>query len=512
MKIIENLRPWLGRKSVRGALLIVVIGVLLIVFSVDSKDDSSKVVSNYSLVELTTPSEYIGGQKLSVIGTVRAFSEALITTEQAGRVVSVNVELGQEVTAGKILATLENASERASVLQAEGVYDAAVAAAAQSNVGVNEAKTILRNAENEAASTFKSAYNSVNVIVRNSIDDFFADGDSRIPGLRIDGKNLTSQMNAERINYQTLLLDWEDKAGSISVSSDLYTELQYAEQSVQRTTEFVDNFLTIFSVQNNSGSRYTDDELQQFIVDFTAVRSTLIGLQATIDDATAQLLSAENVTERAQLASSGGVTSAADAQVKQALGTLRSAQANLAKTILRTPISGTVNSLSVRTGDFIGMFDQISIVANNDALEIVTYVSDTEKKLIAIGDVMQIENEFEGIVTQIAPAVDSKTRKTEIRIATEGIDISNGDTVIITKELETTTVDSAIRVPLTAVKFERENGFVFNVVDNKLQEIPVELGNVLGGSVEIISGLTNDDEFVIDSRGLVNGETIEIAK
>jgi hypothetical protein len=84
--------------------------------------------------------------------------------------------------------------------------------------------------------------------------------------------------------------------------------------------------------------------------------------------------------------------------------------------------------------------------------------------------------------------------------------------VIITKELETTTVDSAIRVPLTAVKFERENGFVFNVVDNKLQEIPVELGNVLGGSVEIINGLTNDDEFVIDSRGLVNGETIEIAK
>jgi len=56
---------------------------------------------------------------VSLVGTVRAVSEAQIQAERGGRVTSVRVKAGDFISAGTIIATLENASEYASLLQAE---------------------------------------------------------------------------------------------------------------------------------------------------------------------------------------------------------------------------------------------------------------------------------------------------------------------------------------------------------------------------------------------------------
>lgn len=512
MQIIERAKAWSGRKSVRIAIIFVVVVVFIVLNITKNAENITESGNKLPVVSITTPSEYVGGQTLSLIGNVRAFTEAQITSERAGRVTSVNVTLGQKVPAGAILATLENASERASVLQAEGVYDAAVASAAQTNVGLDEAQTVLRNAQNSAVSTFKSTYNTTYGIVVHSIDDFFADPNKSVPGLKIDGRGFTSELNNERVALETLLPTWQARVNSISIQSDLNTELDYASQNVQKVVDMIDTFIIVFNEQTDT-NRYTDAELTAFSNTFTGLRSTLIGLQSSIDAAQSGLSSARDTVKRAELAAAGGVTSSADAQVKQALGSLRAAQANLAKTILRTPISGTVNSISIRTGDFINSFSPVAIVANNDAFEIVTYISDSEKKLLQENDSVLIDGKYEGMVTKIAPAVDSTTRKTEVRIATEGVDIVNGDTVRITKEVDSTNIASdLIQIPLTAVKFDRENGSIFTVEDGVLQSKEVILGNILGGSVEVLEGISATDSFVEDVRGLIVGEEVEIQK
>lgn len=512
MKFNGRLQLWPERKLFRGLIIGAAALMIITVFSDKNADETEQVEVSKPQVVVTTPLEYVGGQSLSLIGTVRAFTEAKITSEKAGRVVSVNVTLGEQVVAGQVLGSLENASERAAVLQAEGVYDAAVAAAAQSSVGVDEAKNGLTNARNAAVSTFQSAYNTTNGAVRNTIDTFFADPDARVPGLRIDGKGMTATLNAERVAYQTLLQQWQNRANTISVESDLELELAYAKSQVQRTITFVDLFLTVFATQD-AGTRYSDAELQGFVSTFTTLRSTLIGTQSSVDGSLNSLTVAKDAVRRAELAAQGGAASAADAQVKQALGALRSAQANLAKTVFRTPISGTVNSLSIRTGDFIGSFDPVAIVANNSALEIVTYISDSERSLLAEGDAVVIEGTYPGIVTEIAPAVDMATGKTEVRIATENTEIVNGDTVRITKQADTekTTLET-ILVPLSAVKFDINDGFVFLVEDGVLHARPVSLGVVRGGSVEVTEGLSGTDTFVKDARGLKAGAAVDIIK
>lgn len=510
-EIINRLKALLAKKNVRAALLVLVAIVAINAF-LGNDDESIATEPSKELVTLMTPVEYVGGQSLSLIGNVRAFKEAKVTSERSGRIVSVNVELGQTVPAGQILATLENASERASVLQAEGQYEAALAALAQSGVGVDEARNTVRNSQNTALSTFKGAYNTANGVLINSIDAFFSNPNSNLPGLRINGAGYTDKLNSDRVNFQTLFKNWEIKVNSLNTDSDLRSELEYAKSNVQQVINMVDNFITIFSNQNGS-DRYTEAELQTFSSTFTGLRSSLISLNSQVDSALNDLQSADETLRRAELSASGSIASASDAQVKQALGSLRAAQANLAKTILRTPIAGTVNSINVRTGDFINSFYEVGVIANNSALEVVTYVSDVERNLITEGDQVLIEGKYEGVITQISPAVDNITKKIEVRIATEGTDIFNGDTVRITKEVtDAVSENSIVQVPLTAVKFERENGFIFKVIDNKLVQQSVELGKILGSSVEIKTGLSLDDEFVVDVRGLIDGEEVEVTK
>lgn len=509
---MESLKPWYGRKAIRGAAFVAVVAVAAL-FIFGSSDTADEAVSETQkpVVQLTTAGEYLGGESISLIGDVRSFTEAAITTERAGRVTGVNVTLGQQVSAGQVLATLENASERASVLQAEGVYEAALAAAAQSDVGVDEAQNALRNAQNNAVTTFQSAYNTSNATVKNTIDPFFTDPNSRTaPGLRLDGRGYTAFVNSERIAYQDLLPAWQVKTNTISSDSDLDLELQYAREITQRTIELVDAFIAIMSDQDSS-DRYSDSELQGFRANLTGQRASLIGTQNSIDVALTNLASARDTIRRADISASGSSNSAADAQVKQALGSLRAAQANLAKTILRTPISGTVNSIDIRTGDFINSFAQIAEVANNNALEIVTYVGDKERSLLSVGDEVSIEGGFTGIISEIAPAVDTQTRKTEVRIAAEGIDVQNGDTVNVTKEIGSSTNTDVI-IPLSAVKFQLEDGVVFLVEDGKLVARDVELGVVRGGSVTVLNGLSSADRFVVDARGLLEGAEVEIAE
>lgn len=510
MNTIAFLKLQLKKPVIAGAVLVLLTLVVALIIRSNNAGETAALEQPKRLVEVSTSARLAGQENLSLIGTVRAFTEAQITSERAGRVTSVNTKLGATVGAGQVIATLENSSERASVLQAQGGYEAALAAARQSTIGVSEAQNSIEGAKNNLVTAIKSSYNTTNAVVVNDIDDFFANPSSGIPGLRIDGKGQTQSLNNERIAFQTLLLSWQQRSNIVSTASDLNAEADYAIGNVNRTISFLDSFITLFGEQDSNG-RYTAAELQGFRASFTSLRSSLLQTTAALESARTGVANANESINRATLSASGGQASGVDAQVKQALGSLRSAQSNLAKTILRSPISGTVNLLDIKMGDFVGSFEKVAIVANNNALEIVTYVGDLERDQLFVGEEVLIEGEYAGIITTIAPAVDSETKKTEVRIATDNPNISNGDTVRISKtEATSTQVSKSISIPLTAVKFESSNGFIMQAESGLVVQKEVVLGPVRGTTIEIESGLTMEDLFIVDVRGLTPGMAVEI--
>jgi len=506
-----------NKKTYLTLAVLAIIAVIAVFLLTNSAEAPAEADTPTTLVTLTNAGSALNQSDITLIGQVRAFSESAITAEQSGRVTSVQVALGQSVVAGQVVTTLESASQQAAVTQAEGVYEAALAAAAQNEVGTDEAQTQLTSAQSNVVTNYKSAFGQVNSTILTAVDPFFSDPNSTfLPGLRIDGRGNTTTLNNERIAYQTLLSEWNAQSTSINITDDLYFALDEAESYTERTIRLLDTFISVFQDQD-SGSRYTETELTGFISQFNAQRSALVGVESSLGAARAQLLAAEDGLERASLAASGSQNSAADAQVKQALGGLQAAQATLAKRVIRTPISGTVNSLDVQTGDFLSAQQEIAIVANNDALEIITSISEQERALFAVGDAVLIEGSIAGTVTAIAPAVSASTGKVEMRIAAESTTIQNGQTVTITPvetaAVETTvTLDQDVFVPIAAIKFSQSSAVMFTVTDNILVELPVTTGVIRGGTVEILSGLSVSDLFVADARGLQAGEVVEISQ
>jgi multidrug resistance efflux pump len=419
------------------------------------------------------------------------------------------VDIGDAVSAGAVLATLENSSQRAALVQAQGAYEAASAASAQSGIGVNEADTGLTNAKNNAVSSYRSAYNTVNSVIFNNVDTFFSSPASSVPGIKLDG---FSSLSGERVAYQEILPTWEARSQTISTNSNLEAELSYAKTQVERTITLVDTFITAFNSTGRMGA-YSEVELESYSASFTTLRSTLIATLASLDSALVGVSSAEDAVERATLAASGGGASASDAQVKIALGSLQAAQSNYQKTIIRTPIQGVVNAFYLKSGDYVSPGQPAGIVANNNGLQIKTYVSESDSVSLSVGDSVTIEGGATGVITAKSAAIDPSTGKVAIIVGVNpDSSLSNGSTVKVTfAQITQTETNNKILIPLSALKITPSGSQVFTIGDgDSLQAIGVTTGQLYGENIEILEGVSKETRIVTDARGLKEGQKVTI--
>lgn len=510
-KIFFNPKTKFGKRRLIGlGSLILVFFILLKVFSNDTSEQS--VTTKLTEVEVRSVSELSSKASFDTVGKVEAISEANLQVESGGRVTAVNVNVGDTIAAGAVVATLENSAERAALLQAQGSYEAALAASAQSGVGVNEAQTGVAAAENGAINAFRAAFNTVNSIVYNSIDPFFGNPASQLPGLKIDGAGFTTTLNTERVAYQSLLPEWQRRSQVITGGNNLDAELSYAKLQVERTIALTDMFIAVFN-QGGAVGGYTESDLQAYSTNFTALRATLIGTRTSLDNALSTLVSARDAKRRADLTASGGVVSASDAQIKIALGALQTAQSAYQKTIVRSPIQGVVNALYLKAGDYVSPTQPAAVIANNNGLQIKAFVNEIDNASLSVGNVVSIEGGASGIITAKADALDPTNGKVAVVVGVNpNSGLTNGATVKVTfSQVSETKVDERIIVPLSALKITPDGAAVFTVtVDGKLEAVPVIKGQLFGDNIEITSGISKDTRIVTDARGLKNGQVVLI--
>jgi multidrug efflux pump subunit AcrA (membrane-fusion protein) len=506
MYMLEKLYSWYGRKVVWGVGFIltalIVIG-LIIKFGSSTEEVDEPVLP---LVEVASVSEITNGSNVTLFGIVAAVSEADIQSESSGVVTSVPVELGGQVSAGQVIATLENASQRAAVLQAEGAYEAALANASSNDVSVTQAETSLITAEDSARNALQNTYTTVSNGFYTVIDTLYNNPDSVLPAPYVSNNN-SAYLRTERVAFRNILPTWQSQVTNQGINtSELIDEsIGYTE----RTRNLVDEFIT--AIQDRDTDTLNGITKADWIGNLNSLRSSLDSSIIALQSAKNSVSSASDALEKARIGGTGTEVSASNAQVKQALGSLRAAEANLAKTIMRSPISGTVNELDVKVGDFVGSFTKVAKVANNQALEVTVFVGENDLEKISIGDTVIIDGEFEGTITQIGAGVDSDTQKTEVKIATETTELTNGDSVSVSLNISEAQngATSIIMLPITAIKFTAEDGFVFTVENGTLVSNPVEVGTIRGGSVEIVDGVSAEMNIVLDARGLTDGTKVE---
>lgn len=439
-------------------------------------------------VTLASVAELSGSSNgASVIGSVRAITEAALRAEASGSVEGVYTSIGASVPAGFVIAELENASQRAAVLQAEGAYDLALAS--RSSVSPENSDTSARN-------EYRDAYTTLDTTLENDIDDFFGSPTPSGPYLLINpsGSDPTA-LSRERADLERRMNTWNDSLTDASRRDpeNLLTEAEEIARDIQTFAN------SLADSANRTDSRATSAQL-----------ASLATARATIASVLSSLTSAQ-VAYRSGSTSS---TSSVDAGVKSALGNLRFAQANLEKTVIRAPIAGTVNFLPIRVGEYVSALQHVATVAQNGALEVLTFVSEEERSALSVGASVTIDDDYAGLITAIAPALDPVNRQIEVRIAVSGDTASfvNGQTVRVTLPgIIREAVTGPTLLPLSSVKLSAGSRVVFFVKEGVLTALPVELGEVRGERIEVLTPLSQELRIVTDARGLAEGQRVTVA-
>ena len=147
MRFLEKMYSRFGKKKVQSTLAAVVLIIVVGVYFFVTRTDTPVVTVEESKKTVTTQKAGAlgGAQSFSAVGSVTAISEARLVTEGSGRVTAVYAGIGDNVPAGKILAELENSSERASLLQAQGAYESALVSGTGASISLTDAKTGVQN-------------------------------------------------------------------------------------------------------------------------------------------------------------------------------------------------------------------------------------------------------------------------------------------------------------------------------------------------------------------------------
>ncbi len=509
--LLQKLYGWYGKRAVQAviAVIIILVGIGIYLVVGDSSPETEETEVEAASVTIAPVRDMAPGGSFAAVGTVKAVSEAQLQTERGGRITSVNVELGQTVAAGTVIASLENQSERAALLQAEGSYEAALAGAQQGDSGARDAATRLTAAENSALSTVRAAYTTANNTLLSSIDRFFSNPSGQVPGVKIEGN--TSYLNSERVQLQTIMPAWQGNVERAN-STELSARFTEAKANTTRLIAMVDSLIAATNDAQKQSDTLDGAPVSSYTAGLLAERSALNASLAAIQAAESELSTAKEAVDRAAIGGTSSDVSLANAQVKIALGSLRAAQANYEKTLVRSPIRGVVNALYLKAGEYASPSAPAAIIANNNGLEITTSVTEEESSQLTVGDQASIDGTATGTVTAIAGAIDPTTGKVAVKVSVnEDSELKNGSTVSVSFNKESVAEVTDIVIPLSSVKMTGSGPIAFKVGgESALEAIPLTLGAVSGDSVVVSSGLTLDSVIVVDARGLKEGQAVSV--
>src|SRR3989338_22913 len=258
---------------------------------------------------------------LSLVGSVTSKSEATVRAEKSGQVTRVNTSLGAGISAGAIAAEIENASERAAVLQADGGLDAAQANLAKVQGGVRDeqrsileanvtaAGSAIESARSSALSALLSAYASMDSGILATTDKLFTNPgstNSKFNPVTSDAR-LTIEIESTRDVLSAYLAREAAISDSLSSSSNLAAEISTMQAEVRAARNFLDLIVSALNKAIPTPSMSTT-AIATYLAEATAVRTSLTSTLSALSAATQSLSSSQTALEvaRTNLEQGGG--------------------------------------------------------------------------------------------------------------------------------------------------------------------------------------------------------------
>lgn len=449
--------------------------------------------------------------RVSADGAVESVDQVELRSQISAPVTAVNVSIGDWVTAGAPLVTLQNTDILAELDQAKA--NLALAKAQSANAGVT-----LESAVKGVIDKVEDAYVKVDDAIHTQSDQFFSNPSSNSPKLIFvtSDLQLVNDIERDRVILEGDVKEWKESLALLSTTvsgAELDIALMAAKKNLNSASKFLDEVSAalngvIITSQSISAS------LPGWKISISAARASISGAIAGVSGAEAALSGARSALKNPDdLASSTVSISTTEAQIMAAEAVISNLKVQLAKTIISTPISGRIASIPIKTGELLSPGQIVASVINTQSLQIKAFVSDSDYSKIGYGSPAYIQGKMVGTVTKVAPSIDPSTKKVEVRIlvdskAVQGLVIGQNLNVQIIGKVSAGSA-SGYLVPIQDVKIVPGEAFVYSVdSDLKVKKNPVILGEVRGDFVEIKSGLNDEMRIVSPVYELEEGDKV----
>jgi len=185
----------------------------------------------------------------------------------------------------------------------------------------------------------------------------------------------------------------------------------------------------------------------------------------------------------------------------------------LAKTQLKTPISGTILSKMADVGQLANAGTPVYRIGHISQLKTVLPVPDKEIAAWHAGDIVELSlygQKRTGKVTKIYPATNQQTGTIGVEVAVDNRQ-QNWFAGQVVSAKRTLSQKEGIFVPTEAVMSRGSEPFVFLLKENKAVKTPVALGTFLESQMEITRGLQPGDIFIAKGGDrLLDGDFVTV--
>ena len=215
----------------------------------------------------------------------------------------------------------------------------------------------------------------------------------------------------------------------------------------------------------------------------------------------------------------GGTQQWADRPPKAQPDAARSQYDNIMEnTVLRSPITGLVTARNYDPGDMTSTLPVLTVGQLSPVVKVMINVSENDMTKIAVGMPVEItfdafpEEKFSGKIYRVYPTVDEATRTfgVEIRIPNPKEQLKPG--MFARVNIDFGSAENVV-VPDRAVVKQTGSGnkYVYVLHGNTVSYNKVEIGQRLGSSYELLSGVNNGDTVVIAGQTrLADGVQVEV--
>lgn len=189
-----------------------------------------------------------------------------------------------------------------------------------------------------------------------------------------------------------------------------------------------------------------------------------------------------------------------------AVTTLQENQEKLAMTKVAAPFSGQLGVSLVHEGDYVSVNQPLISLQNGSSLYVDFNIPDVDSSKVQIGQKVTLtvseypQKTLSGKVVSVNTDVDPQSQSVLVRADLDKSDVPiiPGSFAVI--QLYVTNSKPVMTIPQTAVVYNDSGDAVFRVTHGVAHEVPIVIGQRLGDSVAVVSGLAVGDTIVSEGK------------